>query len=62
VDHIEDEMRRKLAAMASFNETERTLLLRAFRAVDVAQPQGLITKAEFSRAWKSLGVSSQSLG
>eukprot|EP00854_Cymbomonas_tetramitiformis_P003095 gene3095-3928_t len=59
---LEDELRHKLAAMASFNETERALLLRAFRAVDVYQPKGLVNIQDFIQVCRSLGVSASRLG
>lgn len=38
------------------------LTLQAFHAIDVHPPHSLVTKAEFSKVWRSLGISSSRLG
>ena len=56
-------MRATLAAMATFNEDERMIALRAFRRLEAAKRQaghfeapGIVTVAEFQSVWSDLGV------
>ena len=54
----EDELKKKLAAYASFNQTERDLLQSAFGSVSRERGgvEGLCTRAEFMEVFSRLGV------
>ena len=52
---IEDEMRARLAAVATVNESERMLLLRLFRSYDIYE-DGLCSLKTFVDVWRRLSV------
>eukprot|EP00775_Hariotina_reticulata_P001782 gene1782-2116_t len=64
INELEDEMRAELSALASFNEDERTILLRHCRREEAASGQagtcsvaaGLLSISQFRRIWRSIGV------
>ncbi|CAG9464667.1 unnamed protein product [Pedinophyceae sp. YPF-701] len=60
---LEREMRATLGSMASFNEDEKALLLRAFRLRErslrqrgIFQPPGLATERDFRKVWATFSV------
>lgn len=63
VQDLEVELRRTLAARATFNEDEKAILLRHFRLFErdlrargIYQPQGLVTPAQFRKVMEGVGI------